>query len=163
MSRLCPLLPSGEVSCSYIINDQRQTITRGRSSRLFTFASFREALPTGRQRFQLSQPMLHANCFRSQLSSPPDQPSHFWAAQHFLLWPRPKASLYPENSYEEDHVNFPWLFFFFFSELKTKAIFKHSAIYGEYVWVRDQGFPWDGDTGLLEGWETVERAWSLGN
>lgn len=68
---------------------------------------------------------------------PPDQPSHFWAAQHFSLWPRPKASLYPENSYEEDYTNFPWLFF---SGLETKAISKHSATYGEYVWVNAQAF-----------------------
>lgn len=120
MSRLCPLLPSGEVSCSYTHThkmNQRKTITRGRSSRLFAFASLgRLCQQEGNTSSSGNQHFMWTAQF--PVIKPPDQPSHFWAAQHFSLWPRPKASLYPENSYEEDYTNFPWLFFF--QDLKPK-------------------------------------------
>lgn len=99
--------------------NQRKTITRGRSSRLFS--SHLPPLERLCQREGNTYSSGNQHFMRTAqfpAIKPSDQPSHFWAAQHFSLWPRAKASLYPENSYEEDYINFPWLFFF--QDLKPK-------------------------------------------
>lgn len=121
MSRLCPLLPSGEVSCSYT-HTQKKWI-KEKQSHVGEAAGSSHLPPLGRLCQQEGNTSSSGNqhfMWTAQFPAikPPDQPSHFWAAQHFSLWPRPKASLYPENSYEEDYTNFPWLFFF--QDLKPK-------------------------------------------
>lgn len=135
MSRLCPLLPSGEVSCSYIKKwiKEKQSHVEERSSRwIFAFASCRKALPTGRQHFQLRQPTLHVNG-----SVPSHQAS--WPAKPFL------GSSTLLTLAQTQGFPLSWEFIwrrlhklsmtFFFSGLETKAISKHSATYGMSEWM----------------------------
>lgn len=97
----------------------------------------RKALPTGRQHFQLRQPTLHVNG-----SVPSYQAS--WPAKPFL------GSSTLLTLAQTQGFPLSWEFIwrrlhklsmtFFFSGLETKAISKHSATYGEYVWVNAQAF-----------------------